>query len=53
MIARQRSPLIALAEFLEADGAFSFVLQNFALGVVDRARCSLSFYFNTINTGGG
>ncbi len=38
MIARQRRPLIASAEFLEADGAFLLVLQNFALGVVDLAR---------------
>jgi hypothetical protein len=38
VIARQRRPLIASAEFLEADGAFSLVLQNFALGVVDLAR---------------
>jgi hypothetical protein len=27
-----------LAEFLEADGAFSLVLQNFVLGVIDLAR---------------
>ncbi len=38
VLARQRRPLLALAEILAADGAFSFVLQNFALGVLDLAR---------------
>ena len=38
MLARQQRPLIALAEIIQADNAYSFVLLNFLLGDMDLAR---------------